>query len=200
MTSVAASDGSAIAGEKRTRTGTDPYSYTLYYMYDENGEAIGFTYKPASGYSDEYYYGKNLQGDVTGIYNWLGEKVVSYTYDAWGNVINITGMLASTIGEMNPLRYRGYYYDTESGMYYLNARYYNPKLCRFITQDSILGANGDILSYNLFAYCSNNPVMYADPSGQFIKELFEEIGKELSKMTPVYTIFSHEMRLDNAKI
>ena len=99
------------------------------------------------------------------IYDLYGVKQVGYTYDAWGNIASITGTLASTIGTMNPFRYRSYYCDNESGMYYLNARYYNPILCRFISEDNILGANGDLLSYNLYAYCSNNPVMFVDPIG-----------------------------------
>lgn len=78
---------------------------------------------------------------------------------------NITGSMADTIGEENPFRYRGYYYDSESGLYYLNARYYDPMTHRFINPDSIIASNGDITSYNLFSYCSNNPVNFSDPTG-----------------------------------
>ncbi len=75
--------------------------------------------------------------------------------------------MASTLGVDNPFRYRGYYYDEESGLYYLNSRYYDPVTGRFINADGYLGANGDMLAYNLFAYCSNNPINYSDPTGTF---------------------------------
>lgn len=74
---------------------------------------------------------------------------------------------ATHIANINPIRYRGYYYDTEIDMYYLRSRYYSPELCRFISCDEIefLGASGSALGYNLFSYCENNPVNAADPSG-----------------------------------
>ena len=107
----------------------------------------------------------NLQGDVIGIYDGNGNVVVEYTYDSWGKLISITGSLASTIGIKNPLRYRGYYYDTETSLYYLQSRYYDPETCRFINADSLLVAGDYLQGTNLFAYCLNNPVMYSDPSG-----------------------------------
>ena len=79
----------------------------------------------------------------------------------------MSGSLSSTVGAVNPFRYRGYYYDVETGWYYLNARYYDPNVGRFLSPDTILGANGGLQGYNLFAYCNNNPVMFADPSGNF---------------------------------
>ncbi len=79
--------------------------------------------------------------------------------------MSVSGSLASTLGQANPFRYRGYYYDAETGFYYLNSRYYDPETGRFVNADGVLGANQDLLSYNLFAYCSNNPVNYSDPSG-----------------------------------
>ena len=133
---------------------------TLIFIYDENGAPIGFKHN-----SNYYLYEKNLMGDIVGIYDKSGAKVASYVYDAWGNVISATGTMAS----VNPFRYRGYYYDTETGFYYLQSRYYDPAICRFINADDIsyLGANGDLNSYNLYAYCSNNPVMGYDPHGNF---------------------------------
>ena len=106
-----------------------------------------------------------MQGDVLGIMNANGVEVVSYAYDAWGKVLSVSGSLSSTVGAVNPFRYRGYYYDVEIGWYYLNARYYDPNVGRFLSPDTILGANGGLQGYNLFAYCNNNPVMFADPSG-----------------------------------
>ena len=96
-----------------------------------------------------------------------GVEVVSYAYDAWGTVLSVSGSLSSTVGAVNPFRYRGYYYDVETGWYYLNSRYYDPTVGRFLSPDTILGANGGLQGYNLFAYCNNNPVMFADPSGNF---------------------------------
>ena len=115
---------------------------------------------------DGYFFEKNLQGDVVGIWNQNGTKVVTYTYDAWGN-ITVSGTGASTIGAINPIRYRSYYYDTETGFYYLQSRYYNPVWGRFLNADGIayLGADGALIGYNLFIYCGNNPVMGYDPAG-----------------------------------
>lgn len=150
---------------------------SIVYLYDEAGEKYGFTYRKAW-----YYYQKNLQGDITGIYNADGELVTEYTYDAWGAPLTVTGSLAETIGQVNPIRYRGYYYDSESGLYYLQSRYYDPEVGRFLNADGILGANNDMLSYNLFAYCSNNPVNRIDPSGHFWKEIgdfFKGVGNAI---------------------
>ena len=90
-------------------------------------------------------------------------RAAQYTYDPYGKLRSATG----TIAEDNPLRYRGYYYDTETGFYYLISRYYDPAICRFISADDVscLGANGDIISLNLFAYCGNDPVNKADEAG-----------------------------------
>ena len=88
----------------------------------------------------------------------------SYTYDAWGNPLTTTGAMADTLGKLNPLRYRGYVYDTETGLYYLQSRYYNPETGRFINADNLVDTE-DLLGENLFAYCANNPVNHQDPSG-----------------------------------
>lgn len=102
-----------------------------------------------------------------------GEVIAEYCYDAWGNLISIldangnplTSGANYNIATTNPFRYRGYYYDVESGFYYLNSRYYDPQVGRFINADGIIVANGDLVGYNMFAYCSNNPVVFADHSG-----------------------------------
>ena len=116
-----------------------------------------------------YYYVKNLQGDIVAILNSSGTTVVQYTYDAWGKVLSITGSMASTLGTLNPLRYRSYVYDQESGLYYLQSRYYDPEIGRFINADDTdyLGLDGSPLSYNLFAYCMNNPVNRLDANGNW---------------------------------
>ncbi|AJA46865.1 tRNA nuclease WapA [Clostridium pasteurianum DSM 525 = ATCC 6013] len=115
----------------------------------------------------EYYYIRNAQGDIIGLFDKAGTQVVAYTYDTWGKLISTTGTLASTVGAKNPYRYRGYRYDGETGLYYLQTRYYNAELGRFINADSYIGTPGELLSCNMFAYCGNNPVNRDDPNGEF---------------------------------
>jgi len=140
---------------------------TILMSYDESGRPFMITYDNVS-----YYYLLNAQGDVVGIMDVSGDLMVSYTYDAWGNVLSITGPMASTMGQHNQLRYRGYVYDPETELYYLNSRYYNPEVGRFINADGMVsGIGGSILGYNLFSYCFNNPVNKGDPSGNWPKWL-----------------------------
>ena len=119
------------------------------------------------GVVDNYLYIKNMQGDIIHICDQAGNIVASYHYDAWG-VTTLSDAPATIAYSINPFRYRGYYFDVETGLYYLNSRYYDPVTGRFLNADKYVGANGDINSYNLYAYCSNNPVMYIDPSGESI--------------------------------
>ena len=94
------------------------------------------------------------------------EEVVEYKYDTWGRVVGMEGSAyGQWVGSLNPFRYRGYYYDDESGMYYLTTRYYNPEWCRFLNADSTLIGNVGASLHNLYAYAANNPVVYSDPSG-----------------------------------
>ncbi|MBO4479462.1 MAG: RHS repeat-associated core domain-containing protein [Clostridia bacterium] len=132
-----------------------------------------------------YYYVRNLQGDVTKIIDGSGNVVVEYTYDSWGKVYSVTGTLASTVGAKNPIRYRGYYYDTETELYYLNSRYYDPELGRFISPD--VGTEGG----NLYAYCQNDPVNRSDPSGcfswgGFVDKIVDTAVRTWEKMVDVY--------------
>ena len=126
-----------------------------------------------------YYYKKNIFGDIIGIYDENRVLLVKYTYDAWGNqkVLNPDGTennSAVFIGNINPFRYRSYYFDIETGLYYLNARYYNPKRARFISPDGIEYLEPTkINGLNLYAYCANNPVMYSDPSGHWVETVFD---------------------------
>ncbi|WP_243425595.1 RHS repeat-associated core domain-containing protein [Clostridium paridis] len=112
-----------------------------------------------------YFYVKILQGDIIGLVDTNGTQVVSYSYDSWGKLVSIDGTLKDTLGVKNPYRFRVYRYDTETGMYYLNSRYYNPDWGRFINADGLIGAPGELLSCNMFAYCKNNPVNAYDPDG-----------------------------------
>ena len=117
---------------------------------------------------DTYLYEKNIQGDVVAVYEYDGDLVVRYAYNARGKILSVTGTAANTIGRYNPFRYRGYYYDNETGFYYLNSRYYDPNVGRFLNADGYINANGDLIGFNMFAYCGNNPVMGYDPSGESI--------------------------------
>ena len=152
---------------------------SLHFTYDELGP-MSVTYDGA-----EYFYLKNAQGDVTGLVNSSGTQVVAYTYDAWGNPLTTTGTMAGTLGEFNPFRYRGYVYDTETGLYYLQSRYYNPETGRFINADNaIASVSGDIRGYNLFCYCMNNPVNMSDRSGhwpQWIKNAARKVVNAVKK-------------------
>ena len=156
----------------RTRKGTTTYEldgttilsetgsgYTLRYLYGLDG-LVGFKFG-----DNNYYYEKNLQGDITGIYDSQGTLVGSYSYDAWGKC-SITYDTAYGLAFLNPFRYRGYYYDRETSLYYLNSRYYDPNTGRFINADSVLGANKDFAKYNLFAYCGNNSINRIDVMGK----------------------------------
>lgn len=139
----------------------------LVFLYDENGIAYGLLLK--NGATEEYYYYVfNAQGDVIGILDSQGTQVVEYIYNPWGEILSTTGTLKDTIGQKNPLRYRGYYYDNETGFYYLNSRYYDPEVGRFINADGYVQTpNGDITSTNMYAYCGNNFVNRYDLSGYF---------------------------------
>ena len=144
------------------------------YLYDESGAPIGLQYRTksyAANVFDTFYFEKNLQGDIVAIYNASGEKIGSYTYDAWGNctvtvVSENTTLEKNVVRSYNPFRYRGYYYDTETGLYYLQSRYYNPVWGRFLNADGYVNANGDLIGFNMYAYCSSNPVNYVDYSGE----------------------------------
>ena len=139
---------------------------------------------------NRYYYKKNLQEDIIGILGSNNQQIVTYEYDSWGKVLSIKDSNGNIIednnhiGIINPFRYRSYYYDNETGLYYLNSRYYHPEWKRFINADEILGANQDLNSYNLYAYCSNNPIIQSDPSGH---GLWKSIKKVIRKITNSFT-------------
>ena len=155
-------DGTKIVSEYYTHEITNA-TYTIRYYYDANDSVIGFNYN-----GTDYYYRKNLQGDIIAILNTSGTKVVEYTYNAWGEVLGVTGSQASTIGQINPFRYRGYYYDTETGFYYLQSRYYDPVVGRFLNADEIMNTmmnDSANVMIDLYSYCLNNPINFIDPNG-----------------------------------
>ena len=133
----------------------------LHFHYDSNDEIIGFTYNEA-----DYFYVKNAMSDIIGIVDDSGNLIASYVYDAWGKVLSVTGSNVE-LGNLNPFRYRSYYYDTETDFYYLQSRYYDPEVCRFVNSDDVnfIGATGTVGSYNAFAYCENEPASRVDYTG-----------------------------------
>ena len=164
-------DGNKIVAESRNGT-------NLYYLYDDTGAIMGISY----GY-DTYTFAKNPQGDVIGIYSG-GTLVAKYEYSAHGQILSITNASgtdisnnSSHIANLNPFRYRGYYYDTETGFYYLQSRYYDPVVGRWINSDSQLNTSLGILGLNQFSYCLNNPVNMVDYGGNKPGDLFDTMDE-----------------------
>ena len=159
------------------------------FFYDESGRPFAMTYQRANDAPQTYYYVLNLQGDVVKLVDASGAEVASYEYDAWGNILSQSGGMASA----NPLRYRGYYYDTETGFYYLQSRYYDPATRRFINADVYSSTDSsDAVSCNMFAYCGNNPVFREDANGGFwltagIMAVGGLIGAAVSAVSSVVT-------------
>ena len=137
---------------------------TLIPMYDNEDNVCGIIYNDAP-----YYFFKNLQGDVIAIVDKDAQTVAKYSYDAWGVCTISQDSSDCGIATVNPFRYRGYYYDSEIGMYYLQTRYYNPTVGRFINADEaeILYACINVTDENLFSYCGNNPILGVDYEGHF---------------------------------
>lgn len=137
----------------------------LVYLYDAD-MIIGVMHTSESNVTNTYYFERNLLGDVIAIYDTSGNRVGAYTYDAWGNC-KITQNLQRIV-TVNPIRYRGYYYDQDTKLYYLNARYYCPEWRRFISPDDTSYLDPETPNgLNLYTYCNNDPVNYCDPSGHY---------------------------------
>ena len=138
------------------------------YHYDNNLKPIGFSINN-SGTISTYFYLKDEFGVIHGLIDSLNQQIVSYTYDEFGQLISATGN--QTLISLNHIIYKGYFYDQETGFYLLGKRYYYPYACRFISPDDVdyLLANlSDYTQFNLFSYCNNNPIMFADESGHFV--------------------------------
>ena len=146
----------------------------LDFVYDESGKPFALKYSTNGTSFQTYYYVLNLQGDVVKLIHYIPgfeyESVATYEYDAWGNIVSSSGRLA----EINPLRYRGYYYDNETGFYYLQSRYYDPANRRFINADSLASTGQGILGSNMFAYVNNDPVNCIDPWGRMVELVVAE--------------------------
>lgn len=185
------------SGQRISKT-VNGTTYNYHYLGDQlvemtwGSNRMRFSYDAIGAMSvnyngTDYFYLRNAQGDVTGLVDSAGTKVVSYAYDPWGKTWTASGTLASTLGTFNPLRYRGYVYDTETGLYYLNSRYYNPVWGRFINADNAISGSGESVNgYNLFAYCFNNPVNMEDQTGNWPKWL-EKVAKAVAVAAVVVT-------------
>ena len=169
----------------------------IYYIRDEVDDLIGLEYN-----NNLYYYLKNAQNDIIGIIDSNGSIVAKYLYDGYGNILSIqdgngnnVSSYNNNIANINPFRYRSYYYDSETNLYYLNNRYYSPSICRFINADSIINSDESINGNNLFIYCINNPINYTDYNGNNIfsktvskiknacNYVSKKIGELVSKIT-----------------
>ena len=185
---------------QKTKNGTDARYYTwiggklmreewtdgsankwLEYFYDESGAPEGVRYNNGTA-TTKYYYVTNAQGDVMEIRNIYNSLIATYSYDAWGKVVAIKDANGAevtspnVIASINPIRYRGYYYDSDTGFYCLQSRYYDPELRRFLNADGEIAAGMDVQGYNLFAYCFNNPLNMVDASGEW-PEFLEDFGR-----------------------
>ena len=145
-------------------------NYMLYFLRDDSNNLLGFTYQ-----GDTYYYKKNAFDDIIGIYDSNYKEVCTYNYDSYGNILSIKDSTGKNITDtsnvalINPFRYRSYYYDTETNLYYLNSRYYSPKMGRFINCDDSIGDKGINITYNLYCYASNSPITNIDDDGNWPK-------------------------------
>ena len=153
---------------------------TIDFVYDENNQPLAMKYN-----NTLYYYVLNAQGDVIALADQNGNLIAKYSYDPWGKLLSVTpnGWLDEQnayyleVAEANPLRYRGYYYDAETGFYYLQSRYYDPEIGRFINADSYASTDATgLLSTNMFAYCENDPVNRSDPSGEAFSLITIAVG------------------------
>ena len=153
----------------------------IYYQYDSNGNLSAIRY--VDGTEDNIYYTVcNSRGDVEAIYGGGGGLKARYIYDTWGNTVKIVDVNGNeitdknTVGYINPIRYRGYYYDAETGFYYLQSRYYDPETGRFLNADGYVSTGSGVLDTNMFAYCGNNPVNMSDHFGYAPKWLKDVVN------------------------
>ena len=142
-------------------------NHVMDFIYDNTGKPYALKYDGTT-----YYYVLNLQGDVMSIITHWGESYGSYTYDAWGNVLSVSGDIAS----LNPIRYRGYYYDSETRLYYLQSRYYDPQVKRFVNADGFASTGQGFIGYNMFVYSNNSPVNFDDATGDMPTWVYKYFG------------------------
>ncbi len=167
---------------------TNALVYEMYFFYDSYGHLSHLKYFKYTGTDVQQYNYivlTNSFGDILSLYGTDGEALIHYEYDAWGNVISVKNssnvevpyeQYKDTIAHRNPIRYRGYVYDTDTKFYYLQSRYYNPELGRFLNADGLLSTGQGVLGHNMFSYCQNNPVNCSDPTGHISEWLILGIG------------------------
>ena len=170
-------NGTQILAQK---TGSD----VMWFFYDSTGTRIGVQQGNVTAY---YMY--NLQGDVVGLADAATGKIIAkYLYDAWGKCVSVENADGYTIGTANPFRYRGYYYDNDTGLYYLQSRYYDPAIGRFINADTYTTTDADgLLSTNMFAYCENNPVNMSDETGT-VPSWLKKVGAAVAVVAGVAAV------------
>ena len=178
-----------LIGIVQTTTNSDGSTETSIqrFSYNADGRVIAVNYN-----GTYYYYLRNAQGDVVKLIDKTGSTVVEYTYDSWGKLLSTSGSLAETFGAEQPFRYRGYVYDEETGWYYLQSRYYNPELGRFISADVYLSTGQGVLGHNAYAYCLNNPVNCLDSAGilKFYLIGYIQLPIDLMEKTTICTIIA----------
>ena len=173
----------------------------LLYIYDELNTPVALKYRNttyAEGMYDCFFFEKNFLGDIVAIYDENGVKLGTYNYDAWGNFTIVNG--SATVGTFaydilhtyNPFRYRGYYYDVETGLYYLQSRYYNAEWGRFISSDGVIsGVGGKLLGNNQYAYCFNNPISLTDANGNwpsFVNRIIKSAAQVITKVRSIVEV------------
>ncbi len=167
-------NGSLLIG---MTVGSGSSTRILRFSYDSSGSVVAVDYSTDNGTTfNTYYYLRNAQNDIVKLIDSSGSTVVEYCYDSWGKPLSTSGSLASALGKDNPFRYRGYVFDEETGFYYLQSRYYDPSVGRFISADVLLSTGQGVLGHNAYAYCGNNPVVRADHGGQFWETIFDIIS------------------------
>ena len=167
------------------------------YLYDENSNIYGFIYRK-NQLIEKYLYKKDILGNILGILDERNEEIIVYTYDDYGNLI-IDGINSN--GQYNSIKYKGYYYDEETELFYCNSRYYSPKYCRFISPDSVdyLDPNS-INGLNLYSYCMNDPINYYDPCGNSAILAGLIIGAAIGLGVATYIDYRDDGRIFNGSI
>ena len=179
----------------------DTNNYSNRFLYDEKGQLYGFIQN-----GNKYFYVRDIMNNILGISSQSGELVVKYNYDAYGKLLSTIGTLASTVGVQNPFLYKGYIYDRETELYYCKSRYYNPNIGRWISPDAIEYLNPtSINGLNLYCYCNNNPIMYADFDG-LTPEWISITGPSIESILNLFELLLNtvlmpkEISLSSAKI
>ncbi len=167
---------------------------TLFFYYDTENSPVALSYN-----GKMFYYVKNLQGDIVKILDEDGQEKASYVYNAWGDILSQS---EDELSSINPLRYRGYVYDEDTTLYYLQTRYYDPTTGRFINADNtiFIGSSGTAIGDNIYTYCENNPINRSDREGTFFKEIYNKLKKAVRKVTHGVNNILVKMHVDTAKI